>query len=47
MEASTAIIGMTRGNQIYVPDYQRAFSWETGNINSEKNQVDEIRGIGH
>ena len=40
MEASTTIIGMTRGNQIYVPDYQRAYSWETGNSNSDKNQVD-------
>ena len=28
MEASTTIEGMIRGNRIFVPDYQRAYSWE-------------------
>lgn len=40
MEASTTIIGMTRGNQIYVPDYQRAYSWEIAKSKAEKKQVD-------
>lgn len=30
MEVSTTIAGMIRGNQIVVPDYQRAYSWEKG-----------------
>lgn len=29
MEASTTIIGMIRGNVIYVPDCQGAYSWDT------------------
>lgn len=40
MEASTTISGMMRGNRIFVPDYQRAFSWETGKKgNDSKKQV--------
>ncbi|MBR4815414.1 MAG: DUF262 domain-containing protein [Paludibacteraceae bacterium] len=40
MESSTTIIGMIRGNVIYVPDYQRAYSWETGKKDSDlKKQV--------
>ena len=40
MEASTTIKGMTQGNQIFVPNYQRAYSWEVGKSPSEKKQVD-------
>lgn len=40
MESSTTILGMIRGNEIYVPDYQRAYSWEIGKSKSEKKQVD-------
>ena len=36
MEASTTISGMMRGNSIFVPDYQRAYSWDT---NSGKKHV--------
>ena len=40
METSTTIIKMLIGNRIFVPDYQRAYSWDTnikdGNF---KNQV--------
>lgn len=40
MESSTTIIGMTRGNLIFVPDYQRAYSWDTGKKDSDlKKQV--------
>ena len=40
MESSTTIIGMTRGNLIFVPDYQRAYSWDTGKNDSDsKKQV--------
>lgn len=40
MEPSTTIIGMTRGNLIFVPDYQRAYSWDTGKKDSDlKKQV--------
>ena len=40
MENSTTIIGMFRGNRISVPDYQRAYSWDTGKKDSEsKKQV--------
>lgn len=40
MEASTTIARMMRGNRIFVPDYQRAFSWETGKKdNDSKKQV--------
>ena len=28
METSTTIEGMIRGNRIFVPNYQRAYSWE-------------------
>ncbi len=40
MESSTTILGMIRGNVIYVPDYQRAYSWEISNSKSERRQVD-------
>jgi len=30
MEASTTIKQMLAGNKIFVPTYQRAYSWETG-----------------
>lgn len=40
MEASTTISGMMRGNRILVPDYQRAYSWDTGKNNKTKNQID-------
>lgn len=39
METSTSILGMVQGNSIIVPDYQRAYSWETGNDNDIKKQV--------
>ena len=40
MESSTTIIGMIRGNVIYVPDYQRAYSWDTGKKDTDfKKQV--------
>jgi hypothetical protein len=40
MESSTTIIGMTRGNLIFVQDYQRAYSWDTGKKDSDlKKQV--------
>lgn len=40
MEASTTITGMMRGNRIFVPDYQRAYSWETcKKDNDSKKQV--------
>lgn len=40
MESSTTIIGMMRGNRIFVPDYQRAYSWETGKKDNDlKKQV--------
>ena len=40
MESSTTIKGMTQGNQIFVPNYQRAYSWEVGKNPSEKKQVE-------
>ena len=40
MEASTTILGMTGGNIILVPDYQRAYSWDTNeDKSSSKKQV--------
>jgi len=40
MEASTTISGMMRGNRIFVPDYQRAYSWDTEKKESDtKKQV--------
>ena len=40
MEASTTILGMTGGNIILVPDYQRAYSWDTSeDKSSSKKQV--------
>lgn len=40
METSTNIIGMLSGNRIFVPDYQRAYSWDTSKNDSEqKKQV--------
>ena len=40
MEASTTILGMMRGNRIFVPDYQRAYSWDTGSKDAQqKKQV--------
>lgn len=40
MDASTTIIGMIIGNIIVVPDYQRAYSWDTGGKDSDmKKQV--------
>lgn len=41
MEASTVINKMLAGNKIYVPSYQRAYSWETPSENSNyKTQTD-------
>ena len=40
MDSSTKVIGMIMGNTIIVPDYQRAYSWDTGNKESDsKKQV--------
>ena len=40
MELSTNIIGMLRGNKIFVPDYQRAYSWDTGRKDADyRHQV--------
>lgn len=40
MDASTTIIGMITRNIINVPDYQRAYSWDTGKKDSDtKKQV--------
>ena len=40
MEASTTIWGMTRSNHILVPDYQRAYSWDTSDEHSSsKRQI--------
>ena len=39
MEARTTIKEMIAGNAIYVPDYQRAYSWDTGKDGSIKSQV--------
>lgn len=40
MDASTTILGMIIGNIIVVPDYQRAYSWDTGEKDSDtKKQV--------
>ena len=39
MEASTTILGMVRGNRIFVPDYQRAYSWDTSKENDSTKQV--------
>lgn len=39
MEASTTILGMVRGNRIFVPDYQRAYSWDTSKENDSTRQV--------
>ena len=40
MESLTTIIEMIRGNVIYVPDYQRAYSWDTGKTDTDlKKQV--------
>lgn len=39
MEAKTTIKEMVAGNTIYVPDYQRAYSWDTGKDGVIKNQV--------
>lgn len=36
MEASTTIKGMMAGNTIAVPSYQRAYSWDTPDENSER-----------
>ena len=38
MEASTTITGMMRGNRIFVPDYQRAYSWETGKKDNDSKK---------
>ena len=42
MEASTTILGMTGGNIILVPDYQRAYSWDTNEDKSSSLLI--IRG---
>ena len=39
MEASTTIRGMIQGNTIFVPDYQRAYSWETDLEGKKRKQV--------
>src|SRR5664280_1211896 len=40
MEASTTIKQMIAGNKIFVPNYQRAYSWETEtDKNKSKKQV--------
>lgn len=40
METSTTISGMIKGNEISVPDYQRAYSWDTSDKDGDtKNQV--------
>lgn len=39
MEAKTTIQGMMAGNTIFVPDYQRAYSWDTDKEGTLKNQV--------
>ena len=39
MEASTTIRGMIQGNTIFVPDYQRAYSWETDLECKKRKQV--------
>ena len=40
MESKTTIQGMVMGNKIYVPDYQRAYSWEIKSGESSPKQVD-------
>ena len=40
MESKTTIHGMVMGNKIYVPDYQRAYSWEIKSGESSPKQVD-------
>ena len=42
MEASTTIRGMMAGNTIFVPDYQRAYSWETKNDESQKTTHTDV-----
>ncbi len=37
MEASTAINKMLAGNKIFVPTYQRAYSWETPSVENSRN----------
>lgn len=37
MEASTTINKMLAGNKIFVPSYQRAYSWETPSANDSRN----------
>ena len=39
MEASTTIRGMVQGNTIMVPDYQRAYSWETDLKDKQRRHV--------
>ncbi len=39
MEASTTIRGMIQGNVIFVPDYQRAYSWETDSEDKKRRHV--------
>ncbi|MDO8896960.1 MAG: DUF262 domain-containing protein, partial [Bacteroidales bacterium] len=37
MEASTTINKMLAGNKIFVPTYQRAYSWETPSQDNSRN----------
>lgn len=42
MEASTTIKKMMRGNNILVPDYQRAYSWDTPTEKTERNTQTDV-----
>ncbi|GAB2021182.1 DUF262 domain-containing protein [Pseudolactococcus yaeyamensis] len=41
MESKTTILKMIEGNEIIVPDYQRAYAWEVGETSKPK-QVDQF-----
>jgi len=41
METSTTVSGVLSGNRIFIPNYQRAYSWET----ADKSQVQESKQV--
>ncbi len=42
MEVSTTIREMMANNEIYVPDYQRAYSWETPEENTKSKTHTDV-----